>query len=252
MISILLVSVLCIALVNCDSITIFGTGVNNDGTLTSGGFVDPHYNIISSPSSSNAAPAYVDFDSSPWDYGDQSDSQWIGPSQHSTDDFAIATWVYSTTFDLTGLDPSTASLHGVIAADDSVDISLNGVDTGSGCSICYNFGTSFAINGGFVSGVNTLTFAVFNSGGGPTGLQLSISGNANTLNPDAFCASVDVSAWTYGQGYYCWNNDIGFLQCWSDTQFRSAYQPCPQGTSCNSACGYGVECSNHGQQSPCI
>jgi len=249
--SILLVSVLCVALVNCDSISIFGTGVNNDGTTTAGGFVDPHYNIVSSPSSSSPVPAYVDFDTSPWAYADHSNSQWIGPSQRSEDSFPVATYVYQTTFDLTGLDPSTASLHGVIAADDNVDIILNGVDTGAGCTACYNSGTSFAINGGFISGVNTLKFSVFNSGG-PSGLQVAIAGNANTLDPDAFCASVDVSAWTYGQGYYCWNNDVGFLQCWTDTQFRSAYQPCPQGTSCNSACGYGVECSNHGQSSPCI
>jgi len=247
--SILLVSVFCVALVNCDSISIFGTGVNNDGTLTSGGNVDPHYNLV--VGNSNTAPAYVDFNSAPWSYPDQSDSKWIGPSQNAGDGFPVEPFVYQTTFDLSGLDPNSASLHGVIAADDSVDIILNGVDTGAGCSNCYNFGTAFAINGGFVSGVNTIQFLVSNLGG-PTGLQVSISGNANTLSPDAFCADVDTSAWSYGQGYYCWNNNAGFLQCWTDTTFRSAYQSCPTGTSCNSACGYGVECSNHGTQSPCI
>ena len=76
-------------------------------------------------------------------------------------------------FDLTGLDASTAILQGILSADDGTAIFLNGN------LVAPLFGTwtasaPFQINSGFVGGVNTLTFAVQNYGGGPTGLNVAI------------------------------------------------------------------------------
>jgi len=62
------------------------------------------------------------------------------------------------------------------------------------------------------------------------------------------CDAADQSQWTYGQGYYCFAD--GFVQCWGPSgSVESAFQSCPTGTTCQ--CDAGVECSNHGTESPC-
>jgi len=68
-------------------------------------------------------------------------------------------------------------------------------------------------------------------------------------NPDTYCAQVDPADWTYGQGYYCFNNNgvDGFVQCYGT---GNAFQPCAAGTHCG--CAVGVECSNGGMSNPCI
>jgi len=103
-----------------------------------------------------------------------------------------------------------------------------------------------------------ITFASLNPGDfGPILDDVSISGNpgnapcsAPPQTPDQFCNGVDQSQWTYGQGYYCWNNNVGFIQCWGSNPTYSAYQNCALGTSCVCASS-SQECSNHGTMSPC-
>jgi len=70
------------------------------------------------------------------------------------------------------------------------------------------------------------------------------------VTPQTLCASVDPSDWTYGQGYYCFNGGVGFVECWgASPALQSQYQDCAAGTSCS--CSSGVECSDEGTQSPC-
>jgi len=68
-------------------------------------------------------------------------------------------------------------------------------------------------------------------------------------DPKSYCAQVDQNDWTYGQGYYCYDNNgvDGFVQCYSG---GNAFQPCAPGTHCG--CPVGVECSNGGTANPCI
>ena len=86
-----------------------------------------------------------------------------------------------TTFNLTGMDPSTASLSGWAAADDSAVVKLNGVQLAS----IAGFGspTNFSLSSSFVAGVNTLDFVVTNGGSSasPTGLRVEVSGSANSV-----------------------------------------------------------------------
>src|SRR5207249_2044082 len=82
-----------------------------------------------------------------------------------------------TTFDLTGFTPTTAVLTGQFAADNSVTIKLNGNTVGP-TAPAFDTWTSFTINTGFVSGINTLDFIV-NNVSGPTGLRVDISGTAS-------------------------------------------------------------------------
>src|SRR5437016_3623537 len=69
---------------------------------------------------------------------------------------------YRTTFDLTGLDPTTAVLNGQWAADNLGLIQLNGVTVPNSASQGYRSFTIFSITSGFVQGINTLDFIVTN------------------------------------------------------------------------------------------
>jgi len=68
------------------------------------------------------------------------------------------------------------------------------------------------------------------------------------LSPSQFCAQANQNDWTYGSGFYC-NSPSSFLQCYGDDPVQFAQFNCPLGTSCQ--CSNGVECSDHGTQSPC-
>ena len=87
--------------------------------------------------------------------------------------FAGGTYIYQTIFDLTGLNPLTAILNGLFATDNSSEIFLNGVSTGitTGLEQFQAF-TPFTIDKGFISGINTLEFRVFNQTNTPTGLRV--------------------------------------------------------------------------------
>ena len=71
-----------------------------------------------------------------------------------------------------------------------MDILINGQSTGyttPNATFTFN---PFSINGGFVAGVNTLDFVVFNEGG-PMGLRVEMSG---TAVPEPASASVVAAA----------------------------------------------------------
>ncbi|MCS6865109.1 MAG: PEP-CTERM sorting domain-containing protein [Gemmataceae bacterium] len=121
-------------------------------------------------------------------------SRWIGPSVHAEQNWLHSFWVYETTFDLTGYDPSTAIISGAIAADNAVEIYLNGEMTGYYFSypgdrayVTDAFNTqTFTLTSGFVAGLNTLTFYVRNGNpcndrSAPTGLRVALSGTAEWL-----------------------------------------------------------------------
>jgi len=222
-------------------IGIYGTGLRSDGSVAVRGTEDIHWKISGS-AATVATTVPNTFASS------TSSAQWIGLANDLNGEFGTNTWSY-TTFDLSGLDPSTASLSGQYAVDDTVEIYLNGVSTSISCTgtSCYSTRTNFAITSGFQHGVNTLTFRV-NNFGGPSGLLVSVSGTAYTAVE--FCNTLaNKNDWTYGQGYYCWNGGVGFLQCWGDTPSFSQYHDCGSETSCK--CPRGAECSNGGTTTPC-
>lgn len=184
-----------------DPITIFNTGVNSSGGLLTGGGVDPHYTLSTSADSRFPGPdALVVVSSgyplpSEW-FTNNSTSQWIAPQATnlagSGEPGALAdgVYIYTTTFDLTGFDLSTAILSGLWSTDNAgLDILINGISTGFTTALD-QFGNGFAqfsITTGFVSGVNTLDFVVQNGAPGyfvnsPTGLRVEISGTADSID----------------------------------------------------------------------
>jgi len=87
---------------------------------------------------------------------------------------------YRTTFTVSG-SPSSAALNLTIAADDYVDVLLNGnsVFTHPNTAM-WGTPVPFSITSGFVSGTNTLDFLVTNASG-PTGLIVAVTSAASGL-----------------------------------------------------------------------
>jgi hypothetical protein len=89
---------------------------------------------------------------------------------------------YQTTFSLSGLDPTSAVMSLNLSAEDSVKVFLNGtlIFANSSPNLWTQVVSFSTVSSGlFVSGVNTLTFDVTNSGLGATGLSAQVSVTAN-------------------------------------------------------------------------
>ena len=167
-------------------ILIFNTGVDTLGNpLPNGTVGDSHYVLITVPSGSTAIQVRTSAGgfpiNGPW-IGDDSLSAWIRPNNPGSPNDPGGTYDYQTTFDLTGLNPATAVLIGQWATDNTgSDIVINGVSTGHTAA---GFGgwSSFTLSSGFIAGVNTLDFIVYNvpqEFGNPTGLRVEMSGTAD-------------------------------------------------------------------------
>jgi len=159
---------------------LFPTGVDSSGAPLGDGVSDPNYYILETESSGvvmneNNIPAS-------W-VSHSSNSNWIW--EKATGKPTHVTRTFRTTFDLTGLDPNTASISGKWAVDNQgLDILVNGISTGQ-----TNFGfeelTTFNINSGFVDGLNTLDFVAKDLGHISGFLVDSISGNADAIPQSA-------------------------------------------------------------------
>jgi hypothetical protein len=202
----LLLFVLMTLSAHADQIGLFSTGVAADGSLLSADTIDPHYRItmvvegigsvgepVTMPGSGSVLqkdiPAFVVFDVPYWvENGPK--SNWISPSA-DTWETGNRLYTYQATFDLTGLDPASARIAGSWSSDDAGWMLLNGQPVAelpfewmfhqlSGTQVApnapsYTANHDFQIAGGFLPGINTLEFVVWNSGGGPTGLRVEFS-----------------------------------------------------------------------------
>jgi hypothetical protein len=171
---------------HANSIVIFNTGVDTFGnTLPDATVGDPHYTLTSVPGGSTTdirvRTSAGGYPIGPY-IGDDVLSTWIGPNNDTMIDGPVGTFIYETTFNLTGLNPATASLTiGWSTDNNGLDVVLNGSSTGqttSDSQFLVGFST-FTISSGFVAGINTLDFLV-NNGGGPTALRTEISGTADS------------------------------------------------------------------------
>ena len=137
----------------------------------------------------------------PW-VANGSTSEWIAPHANENDYIIGGSteqpgyYTYQTTFSLTGLKSSSASIAGQFSDDNTmVSILLNGSATGisfkaTGSTDYYGW-QNFTIgsNANFKAGANTLTFVVqnqplprqMNNAHNPCGLQVAMIGQANPL-----------------------------------------------------------------------
>ena len=141
--------------------------VQNSGGAAEGS-IDPNWLL-------SGGTAYVTIDGQfpfpPW-LANSVSASWISPhsSYASASDYeAVGPYIYSTTFDLTGLNPGTATLSFVVADDDALtDVRLNGVSQGITHDSLSAFSSLFTINSDFVAGINTIEFVTNNGGSSPT------------------------------------------------------------------------------------
>ncbi len=197
--------------------TLFNTGVDASGAVLPDGTIgDPHYTLTSVPSGSTdirVITSASNFPIPPY-LGDNSLSRWIGPNNDPDLNSPPGNYVYETTFDLTGLNPSTASISGAWSSDnDGVDIKINGVSIGTVATSFTQFSSGFApftITSGFVSGLNTLEFVIHNGGSAPgdnsgnanpSALRVEMSGTAAVPEPTSLIVWTLLSSLAMGIGW---------------------------------------------------
>ena len=152
-------------------IKLFNTGVG----LTAGE-PDPHWQIVARTDDPHfkpqqaVKPAFI----SQWWLANDSRSQWISLAAECWSPVGV-TYKFRTTFELVGLQPRTAALRGLMAADDFVRaIYLNGRKVFSPREDEKGYGfvamRPFSVTDGFVEGANVLEFDVrklsYNDGAG--------------------------------------------------------------------------------------
>jgi hypothetical protein len=205
----LLVATFVIGAPKADSAPI--TTLYNTGAGTTAGNIDPNYQIVFSPGAGstdahnagyttatvaayemqNVWPLAGVPNGGPW-VANNGVSQWITPNVGGTGASSNAGfYVYRTTFDLTGFNPTTARISGSWSSDnDGFGVYLNGIGmpdftTAVAPGLTQPFSSMIpfdAITTGFVGGTNTLYFAVYNTpqgGGNPSGLRVEMTGTAN-------------------------------------------------------------------------
>jgi hypothetical protein len=163
------------------TITVFNTGAG-----IAPGAVDPNYTLTTSADATNGpGPAVYAGNPipSPW-LADNATSQWDTPNPNGNANLAVGTYVYTQTFTLApGF--GTAMLSGQWATDNEATMMLNGnlVSTTPSTAASFQTFTPFSTSTGFVTGTNTLTFSVNNSGASPnpSGLRVEISGSTNAV-----------------------------------------------------------------------
>ena len=166
---------------------LFNTGIGANGVILASGTVDPHWQLVRSADPDYPGPnAIVVTDAvypiPPW-LANGPASKWLAPQASQGIGNLGGDYKYRITFDLTGLEPSTAVITGRWTSDDSgPQVTLNGVTTGVTSDGNFTvLGNAFTISSGFIAGVNSLVFVVTNGGtsANPTGVRVELSGTAN-------------------------------------------------------------------------
>ena len=188
--SLLLPIALAIAILNHPAAS--GASISVHSTGTNGSGVDPYYTIAASTDHGITAksPAYTDVSRAGGWAPAISGTNWINPSHSGSggQSFGIYSYTYSTTFDLAGLNPATATLSGLLQADDEVTLFLNGTQVSSSNIGTYTRTTPFSIgsnySAAFLPGLNIFSFFVTNSGNYATGFDAAVSGTATSETPE--------------------------------------------------------------------
>ena len=165
---------------------LFNTGVDANGVALPGGngLTDWHYKILASDAAviwGSPVKTYYNAAYAP----DDGDSRWVSfdGDGDATGGLGSLT-TYRQTFTLAGLDHLTAVITGRFAADNGARLVLNGVDTAF-WNDGYAVFTSFTLNSGFVAGVNTLDFRVYDNRS-PTAFRVDDLVGTADLAPGGF------------------------------------------------------------------
>jgi serine/threonine protein kinase len=162
---------------------LYSTGIGGDGTPLPEGAVDPYWTVTSP--GGTAMHTYVTENAPRVWMANAPGGHWISPHADGWTDDPAGLYVYRTSFDLTGFDPTTARLEARLAADNAVrDVRLNGHSLKFSAR-GYESASKLAIAGHFRPGINTLEFVVHNEEDlppNPTGLFVEVTGDAVPLS----------------------------------------------------------------------
>lgn len=160
-----------VGLASADVTGLYNTGVDAFGNPLADGTPDTHYTLTDP--TGLVAQAIIKHPN--W-VASGSDAMWIAPTTYQTTD-AEGWYVYELLFEVTNVTPANVSISGKWATDNSARILLNGVDMSiTKPTVGFSALDSFVLDSGIVSGLNTLTFEVYNASGAsgnPTGLLVT-------------------------------------------------------------------------------
>ena len=168
--------------------TLYATGVDDDRqALEDDAVLDPHYTIVSGPEGGPMDAVTVPTAGVPggW-FANDSNSRWISPPdffEGGGADGEPGTYIYQTSFNVTGVDRDNAVIVVATGMDDGgASVLLNGVEIPNDPSIGFaarswvgiNSASAKAAGTEIMEGENTLTFVVENGGEdvNPTGLRV--------------------------------------------------------------------------------
>ena len=177
-----------------------GTDASNVALVGGNGVTDPHYSVLSSTIAGITTGVQAVTYYTPAYIANDANSRWISHSSNGNPGSGTTTFRLS--FDLTGFNPATAQITGRWGVDNLGVIFLNGVNTGVSLPVftAANFQnlTSFSINTGFVSGINTLDFAIEDLGQ-PLAFRVDdLAGTADPRNPDPMPAPAALALFGLG------------------------------------------------------
>jgi len=163
---------------------LFNTGVDSNRMALLDNDFDPHYTFAVPPPTGTApvvATSAGGFPIGPW-LGDSTTSAWITPSIDTTGD--AGDYTYRTIFTIpAGIDLSQVYVAGFFTSDNALtSVFINGTPTGiTGSGNFPAFDPQFAVQKGFVAGLNTIDFVVNEASGaagngGYTGLRVEMAG----------------------------------------------------------------------------
>lgn len=146
-------------------IPVFNTGVDGFGVSLPGGSVDPHWDVVTPAGDASVvdSTSYAGTGGIPGTWlPNSSVSKWIWQDASGLPT-SVTRW-FETTFDMTGLDLSTAAIAGRWAADNlGLNIFINGIDIvpPNPTSPGFTSWTGFSIsNADLLPGLNTVRFEV--------------------------------------------------------------------------------------------
>ncbi len=175
---------------------LFNTGVAEDGSLTDDMEPEVHYELIMDPNEEGLEAIVLNSTvfpivSGPWVPNSET-YKWIGVGEDNNG--PVGDYLYRLTFDLSAFDPDNVFLEGQWATDNlGGALILNGEDTGIANEAQFTAFTSFRLETGFVSGMNTLEIPVNNApeGDNPHGLIVAnLRGGGQTEDPNLIGPSV--------------------------------------------------------------
>jgi hypothetical protein len=149
-------------------IAVHSTGVNGSDVLVAAGGQASFWTLATEPAGASEAIGGNPFRYHNGAYfADTATAAWVAPTASGNAGVG-GFYTYQLAFDLTGLDPATASISGIYGTDNDGSISLNG-NAPVATTVFAAFGatTAFSLTSGFVAGLNTINVRM-NNGGDPT------------------------------------------------------------------------------------